>query len=642
MLRLNFNIIKLTVLLGVLFMLTSLIACSGGGSGENINDNIFGGILQTINSNHKTIDQGQGVSIATSVDDYPIKVNIQSGTFNATTNVTIWKPDFSLSIPKMLVGSIEESTIQVGLTLDANHAYNDILVEIPVYDEIPENQLVIYAWDGSKYIPLEVTEIKQNAPLYAVNKGIVSNLKTAIVKISKEVINSVINTVNKTSAMAKDVKNGIEKSANEIKEVVIKIGKSVYSSMKDAIQAKGFLNKKGLLRYNGSWNVIESASNYTPQKEETVLLAHGILSRVENFANLASSLNEAGFEVLGFNYDFTDDITKNADDLKSVLQTIYQKKNNKKIYICAHSMGGLVSRYAMKIGGDSYVDKLVLLSSVNNGCKITYKIGNFLKDHNIPVTVRIEDFCIGFQQLSTATTSGKSFFFDLNSSWNASTKYYGIIHPQDEWVDPDSWGIFRNNDVAHETPLNGLWDSSDKFLILTKYQNTTAIADSHGASCDDKTEAMPKILTFLKEQSSNQNLSIDLGSGVILELLRIPAGTFRMGSPDTEQDRSLDEGPVHAVTISKDFYIGKYEVTQGQWIKIMGNNPSKFKNGNNFPVDCVSWNDICQAGGFLEKINAIKPSGYNNFRLPTEAEWEYCYLPRKMAGFWQRRLSAFS
>ncbi len=89
-----------------------------------------------------------------------------------------------------------------------------------------------------------------------------------------------------------------------------------------------------------------------------------------------------------------------------------------------------------------------------------------------------------------------------------------------------------------------------------------------------------------------------------------------MGSPGNEKDRSLNEGPQHEVTISKPFYMGKYEVTQAQWQAVMGNNPSYF-NGNNLPVDGVSWND-CQ--DFIQKLNQL---GQGTFRLPTEAEWEY-------------------
>ncbi len=92
-------------------------------------------------------------------------------------------------------------------------------------------------------------------------------------------------------------------------------------------------------------------------------------------------------------------------------------------------------------------------------------------------------------------------------------------------------------------------------------------------------------------------LSIDLGGGVTLEMAQMPDG----------------------------LYIGKYEVTQGQWKKIMGSNPSDLDAGDNYPVENVSWKTICDKDGFLEKINELKPSGYTGFRLPTEAEWEYAY-----------------
>jgi formylglycine-generating enzyme required for sulfatase activity len=103
-----------------------------------------------------------------------------------------------------------------------------------------------------------------------------------------------------------------------------------------------------------------------------------------------------------------------------------------------------------------------------------------------------------------------------------------------------------------------------------------------------------------------------------LEMVLIPAGTFTMGSPSNEKDRDSDEGPQHRVTISKDFYIGKYEVTQAQWKAVMGSNPSARK-GDNLPVEQVSWDD-CQA--FIQKLNSMA-LGVGTFRLPTEAEWEY-------------------
>lgn len=97
-----------------------------------------------------------------------------------------------------------------------------------------------------------------------------------------------------------------------------------------------------------------------------------------------------------------------------------------------------------------------------------------------------------------------------------------------------------------------------------------------------------------------------------IEMVYVKGGTFQMGSNDSESD----EKPVHTVTVS-DFYIGKYEVTQKQWREIMGNNPSNFKNCDNCPVEKVSWNDVQE---FIKKLN--QKTG-KNYRLPTEAEWEY-------------------
>lgn len=78
-----------------------------------------------------------------------------------------------------------------------------------------------------------------------------------------------------------------------------------------------------------------------------------------------------------------------------------------------------------------------------------------------------------------------------------------------------------------------------------------------------------------------------------------------------------DETPQHKVTISKSFHLGKYEVTQEQWVKVMGSNPSYYL-GRNLPVQRVSWED---ANEFITKLNEMENT--NGYRLPTEAEWEY-------------------
>ena len=100
-----------------------------------------------------------------------------------------------------------------------------------------------------------------------------------------------------------------------------------------------------------------------------------------------------------------------------------------------------------------------------------------------------------------------------------------------------------------------------------------------------------------------------------MEFMWVPKGCFQMGSPSSEEDRGSDERQ-HRVCLSNGYWLGKYEVTQGQWEKVMGNNPSYFKGSRN-PVEKVSWDDVQK---FIDQLNSR--SG-ETFRLPTEAQWEY-------------------
>ena len=102
-----------------------------------------------------------------------------------------------------------------------------------------------------------------------------------------------------------------------------------------------------------------------------------------------------------------------------------------------------------------------------------------------------------------------------------------------------------------------------------------------------------------------------------MELVLIPAGSFRMGGDKKLEQAEDHETPRHIVKISKTFYMGKYEVTQSQWSEIMNNNPSEFKEDIR-PVERVSWNDVQE---FIQKLNNKEET--NKYRLPTEAEWEY-------------------
>jgi formylglycine-generating enzyme required for sulfatase activity len=100
-----------------------------------------------------------------------------------------------------------------------------------------------------------------------------------------------------------------------------------------------------------------------------------------------------------------------------------------------------------------------------------------------------------------------------------------------------------------------------------------------------------------------------------MKLVLLPAGEFLMGSPEGEEGRNNDETQ-HRVKLTRPFYLGVHQVTQGQYQAVMGKNPSRFK-GEDRPVERVSWNDTV---AFCKKLSEREGKEY---RLPTEAEWEY-------------------
>lgn len=120
-------------------------------------------------------------------------------------------------------------------------------------------------------------------------------------------------------------------------------------------------------------------------------------------------------------------------------------------------------------------------------------------------------------------------------------------------------------------------------------------------------------LTMAFRDFGNQTFTVN---GVEFTMVAVEGGTFTMGATSEQgSDAVEDEKPAHEVTLS-DYYIGQTEVTQALWKAVMGSNPSNFA-GDNLPVESVSWDD-CQE--FIQKLNQLTGK---QFRLPTEAEWEY-------------------
>ena len=115
---------------------------------------------------------------------------------------------------------------------------------------------------------------------------------------------------------------------------------------------------------------------------------------------------------------------------------------------------------------------------------------------------------------------------------------------------------------------------------------------------------------------SGNALTIPVKNGINIEMVKVEAGSFDMGATPEMENPWEDEKPVHRVTLTNNYYVGKYEITQALWQAVLGNNPSRFK-GDDLPVEKVSWDD-CQ--DFISKLNAMTGK---RFRLPSEAEWEY-------------------
>ena len=183
-----------------------------------------------------------------------------------------------------------------------------------------------------------------------------------------------------------------------------------------------------------------------------------------------------------------------------------------------------------------------------------------------------------------------------------------IISPVAQKASSSSWGLLLGfavviaviTGVAVNKCSGGEGGSAEESTADSIVRPTidTVIADTPVATLDVP-ENCPDVIKKLAEN-----------------MVRVEGGTFTMGAtPEQGENAVYDEKPAHKVTLS-DFYIGKYEVTQAEWKAVMGKNPSKFK-GDNLPVGNVSWDD-CQA--FIRKLNELTGK---NFRLPTEAEWEY-------------------
>ena len=147
-------------------------------------------------------------------------------------------------------------------------------------------------------------------------------------------------------------------------------------------------------------------------------------------------------------------------------------------------------------------------------------------------------------------------------------------------------------------------------IVNQQQSENQQLSNTYVASSSNNSSGSPSVA------SGSNAISIPVKDGISIEMVKVEAGTFMMGATSEMKDPYNDEKPLHQVTLTNDYYMGKYEVPQALWEAVMGSNPSKYK-GDNLPVERVSWND-CQE--FISKLNSLTG---RKFRLPTEAEWEY-------------------
>jgi len=218
------------------------------------------------------------------------------------------------------------------------------------------------------------------------------------------------------------------------------------------------------------------------------------------------------------------------------------------------------------------------------------------------------------------------------SAWLSGGEQKSRVLRGGSWGNKDAASL-RSASRSRNTPDNRFYDKGVRIVAVASEDKSAINGNTAPANTGIAKPASPPLplhsFNFVtvtldkdgklksRETKSANAYTEDLGGGVKLEMVAIAPGEFMMGSPETEAEREKDEGPQHRVRIGYWFYLGKFEVTQAEWRALMGTNPSSYKDCDECPVEQVSWDDAVE---FCRKLSARTGREY---RLPSEAEWEY-------------------